>query len=239
MNQTLYNHIRGMLPSSFKRHIVTLWRRLRALARLVHFWMERSLGKGYPKHIDRIFTHLTVYEKQALYRLAKSLPPGSQAVEIGSYLGASACCLAAGMVGSNSTLHCVDTFMCDGMPGERHDVYPEFVENTKLYTDLIAIHRGSSKDVVGGFDQPVALLFIDGDHSWEGVTTDLKLYVPLMKDQAVLIMHDVNASTACRRALDEIVLPAEIQCLVRLPNLYAGRIRPSDAKFSRERQDSL
>lgn len=229
MNPKLW--VRGMLPSRIERHIVVIWSYWKALTRLTRFQIEHLSGMSYPKHIDSIFTHMTAYEKQTLYRLARRLPEGSQVVEIGSYLGASACCLAAGIAGSNSKLHCVDTFTCDTMPGGRHDVYPEFMENTKPYADVIIVHRAFSKDVVGDFEQPIDLLFVDGDHSWQGITTDLKLYIPLMRDKGVLVMHDVRADGACQRALNQIVLPIEIQRLARLPNMYAGRIRPADVRF--------
>ena len=166
-------------------------RRLNMLTIFARYYSERVFGIHYPERANQIFAFLTPYEKQALYRLARSLPPHAQLVEIGSYLGGSSCCLAAGIAGKDSILHCVDTFMSDHITGEdRQDTYTQFKENIAPYQQAIQVHRGLSSDVFTEFIQPLDLLFIDGDHSWEGVTTDLRLYLPLLKNDGILIMHD-------------------------------------------------
>jgi predicted O-methyltransferase YrrM len=40
--------------------------------------------------------------------------------------------------------------------------------------------------------QPVDLLFIDADHSYEGVARDYELYSPLVAPDGVVMFHDVN-----------------------------------------------
>lgn len=132
--------------------------------------------------------------------------------------------MAAGIQQSGGTLHCIDTFMADNMNAEaRHDTYTRFAENTAPYADNIQVHQGYSYDVVGDFQPPIHLLFVDGDHEWEGVTKDLELYLPLLEPGGILVMHD-TAYPPVRRALEEIILPKETARLVNLPNMYAGRI---------------
>ena len=46
-------------------------------------------------HAWRIFTHMTPQERLLLYRLGLQQPGGATLLEVGSYLGASACFLAA------------------------------------------------------------------------------------------------------------------------------------------------
>lgn len=209
-----------------------LTRRLRMLAIFARYAGDRLLGRRYPPTIDAITAHLTTFEKQTLFRLARGLPDGAQIVEIGSFKGGSACCFGAAIQGTNARLHCVDTFRSDAMSDtERQDTYDMFMANTKPYADRITVHRGLSTAVVGDFDPPIDLLFVDGDHSWEGVTADLAHYVPLMRDGGILVMHDVGYNADCQRALKTIVFPIEQQRLALLPNLYAGQIRPGDAAF--------
>ena len=209
----------------------SLQRRLNMLGIFARYYADHLVGQGYPKSVDKIFAFLTIHEKQTLYRLARALPPNAQLVEIGSYLGGSSCCLAAGIMGKQSELHCIDTFMADNVNSEdRHDTFTQFTANTQPYAEAIRVHRGFSYDVVGEIAGPIDLLFVDGDHSWEGVTQDLKLYIPLMKTDGILILHD-SAYPPVQRALKEIVLPAESQRLATLPNMYAGRIRPADVRF--------
>ena len=62
----------------------------------------------------RIFTHLTDEEKVILYILASKLKRPCTAVEIGSFLGSSACFIALGL-SKNGRLYCVDTWLNDAM----------------------------------------------------------------------------------------------------------------------------
>lgn len=41
-------------------------------------------------------------------------------------------------------------------------------------------------------DKKYDVLFIDGDHSYEGVKQDFYMYRPLVKDNGVIILHDVK-----------------------------------------------
>lgn len=208
-------------------------RRAMMFAMFARHYGELALGIRYPHSVDTINSYLTPYEKQTLYRAARLLGQGAQLAEIGSFQGGSSCCLAAGVADKNATLHCIDTFMAENMNAEQQrDTYQQFLANTNAYTHIIQVHRGYSYDVVGDFTQPLDLLFVDGDHSWEGVTTDLKLYVPLMKPNGILVMHD-TAYPPVRKALETVVLPAETERIAVLPNMYAGRINPALIRLDR------
>ncbi len=39
--------------------------------------------------------------------------------------------------------------------------------------------------------RPIELLFIDGDHTLEGVRRDLELYAPLLADDGLVAFHDI------------------------------------------------
>jgi cephalosporin hydroxylase len=40
-------------------------------------------------------------------------------------------------------------------------------------------------------DQPIEFLFIDGDHSFEGVSRDFELYAPLVAPGGMIALHDI------------------------------------------------
>ena len=42
--------------------------------------------------------------------------------------------------------------------------------------------------------EPVCLLFIDGDHSYDGVKKDFALYSPLVKREGIIAFHDIAPS---------------------------------------------
>ena len=51
-------------------------------------------------------------------------------------------------------------------------------------------------------DKTINVLHIDGDHSYEGVTKDLNLFFPKMKDKSVIILDDIKW-VGIRTAADE------------------------------------
>ncbi|MDX6424315.1 MAG: hypothetical protein QOI67_1786 [Gaiellaceae bacterium] len=47
--------------------------------------------------------------------------------------------------------------------------------------------------VAGAFGgEPIDVLFIDGDHSYDGVRADFDLYAPLVRSGGIVALHDVN-----------------------------------------------
>lgn len=55
-------------------------------------------------------------------------------------------------------------------------------------------HHASTVDIVASLlgEDRLDLLFIDGDHSLEGVMRDYELYKPFVKRNGVIAFHDVN-----------------------------------------------
>lgn len=77
-------------------------------------------------NIPDIKTHLTLEEK---YLLHTSILHNSICVEIGSYLGASSCYIAASK--NCQKLYCIDTWANEGMSEGLRDTFDEFIDNTK------------------------------------------------------------------------------------------------------------
>jgi predicted O-methyltransferase YrrM len=175
---------------------------------------------------DSIFTHLTSQEKRKLFELAQRLPPNSFAVEIGSYLGASACFIAAGL-NASSKLICIDTWMNDAMTEGKRDTKEEFGRNTEQYKHKIITIRGYSYEVVckvRNITSKIDLLFIDGDHSYEGVKTDWDLYSPLLKSGSCVVFHDYGWAEGVIRVVEEDVKPM-LESFDSLPNMFWGYIK--------------
>lgn len=173
-----------------------------------------------------IETHLSTQEKVFLYQKACSLNSSSTIVEIGSYLGASSCFLAEGAKQTNSRVYCVDTWQNEGMTEGIRDTFGEFMNNVSTLKNITPL-RGTSTTVANGFNGPIDLLFIDADHSYEAVITDLKCWVPKLKPEGWLLLHDWGWAEGVQRAVEEIVLPIQSAPPQILPNLYAVRVTPS------------
>ena len=78
----------------------------------------------------------------------------------------------------------------------------------------------------------IDLLLIDGDHSYEGVTSDLKAYLPKVKAGGILFLHDWAWAEGVRSAVRELVVPIQIDQPRILPNLYSVRIDSSQTSLS-------
>ena len=75
-------------------------------------------------------------------------------------------------------------------------------------------------------NEAIDLLFIDGDHSYDGVTSDLKAYLPKVKAGGTVLLHDWGWAEGVQRAIRELVIPVQIEQPRTLPNLYSVRIDP-------------
>ncbi len=117
-------------------------------------------------------------------------------VEIGSARGKSACFIGLALRrNGRGKLYAIDPHS----PTNWNDT--ESVDTFAVITDHIAKRpesrtawrscaRPRRRRLGSASTQPVDLLFIDGDHSYEGVKADWELFVPLVKPFGVVIFHD-------------------------------------------------
>lgn len=142
-----------------------------------------------------IDTHMSFEERLKLFMLAATLPGGFVACEVGSYVGASTCFLAAAATLRQGHVHAIDTWTNDAMPGEPvEDTWARFADNTERFRLWITAHRGVARQMKDRVPQ-VDLLFLDGDHSYEGTLADLTDYAPKLKPGGILAMHDFTYDT--------------------------------------------
>jgi predicted O-methyltransferase YrrM len=176
--------------------------------------------------INNIYTHLSVEEKSTLLQLAGHCN-GQTYVEIGSFLGASSCCIAEGIrsAGKSATLYCVDTWQNDAMGGmEKTDTYPEFQKNTQKYAHIIVPVRGTSREISGTFHKKIDLLFLDADNPYEGVKQDVEVWFPKLRAGAMVIFHDIGWARGVQQVIQETVVP-RAENGGRLWNMYWARIK--------------
>ncbi len=171
----------------------------------------------------RISTHMTLPEKLLLYKLVRKLERGSVILEIGSYLGASSTFLAAGAKERACVVYCVDAWQNIGMSEDKRDTFNEFIRNTQRFRRVIIPLRGLCEEIANHFNSQVDLLFIDGDHSYEGVKKDVESWFPRLKNEAILIFHDIGWAQGVQRVVREWVRPLAKKEIL-LPNMYVAFI---------------
>ena len=57
-------------------------------------------------------------------------------------------------------------------------------------TDHVEIVRMTSEEAAKGWSRQIDMIFIDGDHSYEGIKRDWELFVPNITTFGVVVFHD-------------------------------------------------
>src|SRR6266545_2982172 len=152
---------------------------------------------------------LTPREGRFLHGVAAAAGPGAHIVEIGSFLGRSTVCLAAGLA-PGASITSVDPHI--GSPKHTHlicctDTYPHFLANLDLagVRDRVRVLRKSSAEAASEVDRPIDFLFIDGSHEYEDVRRDHELWAPRVRAGGRIAFHDSWHMTGPHRATAEIL----------------------------------
>lgn len=176
------------------------------------------------RHAFNVESHMTLNERLVLYKLSTDTPV---IAEIGSYIGASACCFgAAASADKNTQIVCIDTWNNDAMSEGNRDTWAEFKKNTSSFSKLVVPVRGFSTDVVEQVRKIVPsldLLFIDGDHSYEGVKADWEAYKDFLRPGSIVVFHDYGWAEGVKRVVREDVLPL-VSSHDQLPNMWWGTL---------------
>ncbi|HEY1423089.1 MAG TPA: class I SAM-dependent methyltransferase [Candidatus Acidoferrum sp.] len=163
--------------------------------------------------------HLGEHEARLLGLFAACVPATGTIVEIGSFKGRSTVMLAK--VASHYSLGPVvaidphnSPILLDHQVAEAASSYPDFLNSIKaagVFND-VEPQVAYSAQVAATWSRPIRLLWIDGDHSYEGAKQDLNGFLPHLVPSGVLAFHDaLNAFPGPIRvfAEDEDVLGSD------------------------------
>lgn len=165
--------------------------------------------RGVP-NAAAIRTYTTRGELETLYRLASELPPGSNIVELGSYLGASTCFLAAGLATNGGTLVAIDMWKNETMPDGLRDTFTDFQRNIAGVASRVRVLRKRTAEITAEDVQPpVHLAFIDADHSYEATKADAEAMAPHLAPQGLLVFHDATTFEGVGKAVGELLASGE------------------------------
>jgi predicted O-methyltransferase YrrM len=128
-----------------------------------------------------------------LYGLARSLKP-KVCVEIGSARGKSACAVGLALRrNGGGKLYAIDPHSPTDW-NDTHSVDTLALMQAHLEragaAGYVEIVRKTSGEAAKGWDKKIDLIFIDGDHSYEGVKADWDLFLPHMAEFGVVVFHD-------------------------------------------------
>lgn len=138
---------------------------------------------------------LEVDEAERLFELARQVTDGC-IVEVGSYRGRSTAALALGsQAGGGAPVYAVEPHEAfTGVYGGKFGGPDrELFMRTMLALGLagtVRLVNLSSEIVTPGWARPVALLWIDGDHRYEGVRRDIDCWRPHLLPTATVVFDD-------------------------------------------------
>lgn len=128
-----------------------------------------------------------------LYETAKSK---NRIVEIGSWKGRSTHALCSGNTGE---VFAVDTWLGSMDPldqtnsqAKSNDIYSEFCQNTRQFTNLRVIRKSSLDASMDFDDRSIDMVFIDAGHTYEEVQADISAWLPKVKVGGIICGHDYS-----------------------------------------------
>lgn len=110
-------------------------------------------------------------------------------VDLGVDYGYSLFSLAESNIG---TVYGIDSFEGDLHAGTHTDAYDVVMDTIKQNNyNNIKIIKGFFNDIAAEWNLPIDILHIDGLHTYNAVKNDYEKWSKFLKDDAVLIMHDI------------------------------------------------
>lgn len=135
---------------------------------------------------------------ETLYMLARLLKP-ENVIEVGGHVGAATIVMAQALEDNQQgMLYTVNLEDEHCLLIERH------VAEAGL-THRVQVYQSDSVEAVTRHKLPPGeVIFIDGDHSYDGAKRDFEAYIPLLAKNGVMIYHDTIKIMALRRLMGEI-----------------------------------
>lgn len=150
-----------------------------------HFYMNESFGEDW-------FTYPQLYQT-----IVQRFPSGSHFVEVGCWKGKSAAFMAVEIENSGKKIQfdCIDIWDVSPNNGERSlsgdELFNCFKNNIEPVSHIINVKRMDSSAAADDYaDNSVDFVFIDADHSYEGVKRDILAWLPKVKQGGVFAGHD-------------------------------------------------
>ncbi|WKZ17917.1 MAG: class I SAM-dependent methyltransferase [Candidatus Jettenia sp. CY-1] len=176
------------------------------------------------KIVDNVDGWLTDKEGELLYTLAKNCTSENVIVEIGSWKGKSTIWLGMGSKRGNK----LKIYAIDPHKGHKHrpdkiETFEEFQRNIKKakIDDIITPIVKTSEEAAKNFDEPITLIFIDGNHEYDHVKLDVELWFPKVTEGGILAFHDTasgNRWTGPKKVVKELVYKSKKLRNVRFVN---------------------
>jgi MMP 1-O-methyltransferase len=170
---------------------------------------------------------LTPAEVDCLFQLGQFNQRQGVIVEIGSWKGKSTVALARGSAkNTHEKIYAIDPHSI--LPEERYseDTKGEFLANVARagVKDQVVPMIMTSQEAARGWNRPIRLLWIDGDHRYEPAKLDFTPWEPFLVEGGILALHDTIRKQGPKRVLWENVFrSSRFQEIAIVDNITAVR----------------
>jgi predicted O-methyltransferase YrrM len=133
-------------------------------------------------------------------------------VEVGSWLGRSACYMAVEIINSGKPIefYCVDTWLGnEDIIATGHnvkDAYDKFLKNIEPVKDHVKVVKMPSVEAAALLpDKSLGFVFIDAAHDYNNVFADINAWLPKVRAGGVIAGHDyIYSPFGVKKAVDEV-----------------------------------
>jgi predicted O-methyltransferase YrrM len=170
---------------------------------------------------------LTTTEVECLFRLGQFDEAHGVIVEIGSWKGKSTAALARGAAKTHrENVYAIDPHKILPEEGYFEDTEAEFLDNLRrlgVHGQVVPMIM-TSAEARRGWDKPIRLLWIDGDHRYEATKLDFALWEPFLTEGGILAMHDTIRKKGPKRVLwKQVFRSGRFQDIALVDNITAVR----------------
>ena len=191
-----FRDARRVFLCHFRRRAPGIWATLRNAHRALSY--HRLKKTDFPSGLGDV--------GWLLYGLVRLSRP-EVCVEIGSASGKSACFIGMALRENHmGKLYAIDPHRpTTWNDPEAVDSYPMIQRNLRRFgvQERVEIVRATSEEAARSWHAPIDVLFIDGDHSYEGVKGDWERFSPFVKPSGIVVFHDTLWDLDARSARDD------------------------------------
>jgi predicted O-methyltransferase YrrM len=169
------------------------------------------------KTVEDVPGWLTRSEGTLLFNLAKNCTGRGVIVEIGSWKGKSTIWLAKGsLAGKHAKVYAIDPHSgtAEHLRQGKPSTFEEFERNISRagVAGLVSPIVATSEAAASSFDEPIEMIFIDGDHDYQAVKRDFDLWYPKVVDGGVMAFHDTTVWQGPKRLVAERIYKSRDFC---------------------------
>jgi len=159
-----------------------------------HFYQLPHMGEDY-------FTYPHLYRD-----MVQEFGDGSHFVELGGFKGKSTAYMAVEIINSGKRIRfdCIDLFI-DCPQGSGEFIKSCFLNNIQPVKHVVNLFIGDSAGAARCYvDESIHFIFLDADHTYEGVGRDITCWLPKIAVGGILAGHDYEW-TGVRQAVSELL----------------------------------